>query len=286
VWVEDPCYWGASRALLDLGLSLAPLTVDDEGARLPAAPDPTSPAPRLAYLTPSNQFPTGVAMPLARRLAWLAHARAHGTLLLEDDYDSELRYKGMPFPALQGLDADTGQGQSVIYLGSFSKTMFPGIRLGFLVVPPALAELFARAGADHDRDGDQLLQLAMARFIDEGHYAAHLRRLRHEYRSRREALVLALHQHLPELAEPGCAAQILGGWRGMHLSLALPPAVDDQALALRCAALGVTVIPLSVYAVATATSGLLLSYSGVPREGMDALVARIAPLLRASCQRQ
>jgi GntR family transcriptional regulator / MocR family aminotransferase len=283
VWMEDPGYWSASRALTDLGLRLAPLALDAAGAVVPRS-SPGQPAPRLAYLTPSNQFPTGVAMPLARRLAWLAHARAEGTLLLEDDYDSEFRYEGMPFPSLQGLDADLADGQSVIYLGSFSKTMYPGIRLGFLVVPPMLAELFSSAGADHDRDGDQLLQLAMARFMTEGHYAAHVRKLLQVFRTRHEALSQALHQHLPELGQTGCGLRLLGGPRGMHLSLALPEGSDDQALALACAARGVTVIPLSVYGHHQPLSGLLLSCSGVHAEQMDALLARIAPLLRAAAR--
>lgn len=284
VWVEDPCYWGASRALLGQGLRLQALAVDGDGALPPPAAPTGAAAPRLAYLTPSNQFPTGAVMPLARRLAWLAHARQHGTLLLEDDYDSEFRFKGMPFPSLQGLDADTGQGQGVVYLGSFSKTMFPGIRLAFLVVPEALAEAVAAAGADEDRDGDQLLQAAMARFIDEGHYAAHVRKLRREYGLRRDALVQALHQQLPLLARPGAPLRLLGGWRGVHLALQLPAGVDDRAVAADCAARGVTVIPLSVYAVTAACSGLVLSYTGAEAADMAALVARIAPVLKRAAQ--
>lgn len=280
VAMEDPGYWGASRALSDLGLVLSPTPVDAAGACVPPAPAAGQRAARLAYLTPSNQFPTGAAMPLARRLAWLAHARSQGTLLLEDDYDSELRLQGMPFPSLQGLDVDTGAGNCVIYLGSFSKTMFPGIRLGYLVVPPALAEVFARVGADHDRDGDQLLQMAMARFIGEGHYAAHVRRLRHDYRARREALVAALQTALPALALPAATLQLLGGWQGAHLCLALPPGSDDRAIAAACAARGVSVIPLSVYALQAQVSGLVLSYAAVPAPAIAALVARIAPVLQ------
>lgn len=282
VWMEDPGYWGASRALANLGLQLEPLPLDDNGAGVPTAPAAGRRSPHLAYLTPSNQFPTGTAMPLERRLAWLTHARANGMLLLEDDYDSELRYQGMPFPSLQGLDADTADGQSVIYLGSFSKTMYPGIRLGFLVVPQLLAELFSSAGADHDRDGDQLLQMAMARFMTEGHYAAHVRKLRNAFRTRRELLVQALHQHLPDLGQVGGALRILGGWRGTHLGLGLPEGTDDKAVAAACAERGVSVIPLSVYCQKAAVSGLLLSFSGVQPDAIAALVARIAPALQSA----
>jgi len=283
VWVEDPCYWGASRTLADQGLSLQPLPVDNDGATLPPEPPPNTKAPRLAYLTPSHQFPTGATMPLERRQAWLAYARSHGTLLLEDDYDSEFRYNGMPFPSLQGLDVDTGEGHCVIYLGSFSKTMFPGIRLAFLIVPPALAQLFSAASADYDRDGDQLLQAAMARFIDDGHFAAHVRKLRREYGSRREALVQALHSHVPELSGHESVMRVLGGWRGVHLTLELPAHVDDKAVAHECATRGVTVLPLSIYDVARHSSGLVLSYSGVARDDIEPLVARIAPVLRSAC---
>ena len=221
-------------------------------------------------------------MPLARRLEWLAHAREHGTLLVEDDYDSEYRYTGMPFPSLQGLDSDTAGGQRVLYLGSFSKTMYPGIRVGFLVVPAALAGVFGDASADFYRDGDQLVQQALARFIGEGHYAAHVRALRREYGARREALVQALWRTVPELLADPAQLRLLGGARGVHLALALPDRVDDQRLATRCAALGVSVIPLSVYCVGQVQRGLVLSYAGCPADRIEPLVARLAPALRAA----
>jgi GntR family transcriptional regulator/MocR family aminotransferase len=221
-------------------------------------------------------------MPLARRLEWLAHAREQGTLLVEDDYDSEYRYTGMPFPSLQGLDSDTAGGQRVLYLGSFSKTMYPGIRVGFLVVPAALAGVFSDASADFYRDGDQLVQQALARFIAEGHYASHVRALRREYGARREALVQALWQVVPDLLADPERLRLLGGARGVHLALALPAHVDDQTLAARCAALGVSVIPLSVYCVGRPQRGLVLSYAGCPGERIGPLVARLAPALRAA----
>jgi GntR family transcriptional regulator/MocR family aminotransferase len=280
VWIENPCYWGASQALLDLGLALHPIDVDDDGMPVPRVAARSAARPRLAYLTPSHQFPTGAVMPLARRLAWLAHARQHGTLLVEDDYDSEYRYTGMPFPSLQGLDAETGGGTRVLYLGSFSKTMHPGIRVGFLVVPLALAGVFGDASADFYRDGDQLVQHALARFIADGHYASHVRGLRREYGARREALVQALWAELPELLQAPERLRLLGGARGVHLTLGLPDAVDDQALAVRCQALGVTAIPLSVYCVGRIRRGLVLSYAACPAPLIRGLVAIIAPVLR------
>src|SRR6185369_1348007 len=137
-------------------------------------------------------------MPLARRLEWLRFAARHGTLLLEDDYDSEYRYEGAPFPSLQGQDA----AGRVIYLGTFSKTVYPGIRVAFVIVPARLARVFADASADFYRDGDQIVQQVLADFMREGHYAAHVRTLRREYALRREAMVRALWHALgPELAD-------------------------------------------------------------------------------------
>jgi len=269
VWTEDPCYWGASRTLCGLGLQPQGLAVDDQGAQLPPAPVQGQDAPRLAYLTPSNQFPTGVVMSLARRQNWLSYARAHGVLLLEDDYDSEFRFNGEPVPSLQGLDADTGSGNSVIYLGSFSKTMFAGIRLGFIVVPKGLAELFAAAGADYD----------LGRFISEGHYASHVRLLRQEYGARREVLIRSLYECLPQCLAPDSRLQVLSGPRGVHLTLGFPASVDDQRVARACAERGVTVIPLSVYAVNQPASGAVLSYAGTTVPEIAPLVQRIAPVL-------
>jgi len=282
VWVEDPCYWGASRALMALGLRPLGLPVDSEGALLPG---PTSPTPRMAYLSPSNQFPTGAVMSLERRQQWLAFARAQGVLLLEDDYDSEFRFNGEPVPALQGLDAETGSGNSVIYMGSFSKTMFPGIRLGFVVVPPGLAELFAAAGGDFDRDGDQLLQTTMGRFIAEGHYASHVRLLRQEYGARREVLIRSLYEHLPECMAPDSRLRILGGPRGVHLTLGFPSEVDDQRVARACAERGVTVLPLSVYSMGEMRRGAVLSYAGTTTGDIGPLVKLIAPVLASQVLR-
>ena len=281
VIVENPCYWGARRALEHQGLKLLPVDVDAQGAPVPTA---QAAGARLAYLTPSHQFPTGAAMPFARRLHWLACARAAGMVLLEDDYDCEFRYAGAPLPSLQGLDAETGPGHQVIYLGSFSKTMFPGIRLAFMVVPKPLAPVFATAATDYDRDGDQLLQHAMAAFIEGGHYASHVRTLREAFGGRREALVQALHAHLPELSSEQPRLQLLGGARGVHLTIGLPPQADDRAVATACARLGVTVIPLSAYCVGQRREGLVLSYAGVRSEDITALVGRIAPVLRTACR--
>ena len=274
VLLEDPGYWAASQVLADHGLALRPVPVDAHGLPVPALARGRR-APRVAYLTPSNQFPTGGTMPLARRLEWLQFAARHDTLLLEDDYDSEYRYEGAPFPSLQGQDA----AGRVIYLGTFSKTVYPGIRVAFLVVPAALQEVFAEASADFYRDGDQIVQHALADFLREGHYAAHVRTLRREYGLRREAMQGALQAALaPEFASGRLA--VSSGARGVHLTLALPPRVDDRAVARAAIARGVTAIPLSVYALQVRWRGLVLSFAATPAAEIASLVGRLAPVLR------
>jgi GntR family transcriptional regulator/MocR family aminotransferase len=279
VVLEDPGYWAATQVLSDHGLQLQPVPVDAQGLPVPRLTRGQR-LPRLAYLTPSNQFPTGGVMPLARRLEWLQFAASHDTLLLEDDYDSEYRFEGAPFPSLQGQD---GAGR-VIYLGTFSKTVYPGIRVAFLVVPAALAQVFADASADFYRDGDQIVQQVLADFMREGHYAAHVRTLRREYALRREAMLQALWRALPQELSSG-RLTIVSGARGVHLTLALPPHVSDRAVALAAIARGVTAIPLSVYAQRVPWQGLVLSFAATPAADIAPLVDRLAPLLREALKR-
>jgi GntR family transcriptional regulator/MocR family aminotransferase len=274
VLLEDPGYWAASQVLADHGLRLQPAPVDAHGLPVPKLRKGRR-APRLAYLTPSNQFPTGGVMPLARRLEWLQFAARHDTLLLEDDYDSEYRYEGAPFPSLQGQDT----AGRVIYLGTFSKTVYPGIRVAFLVVPQGLQHVFADASADFYRDGDQVVQQVLADFMREGHYAAHVRTLRREYALRRDAMLRALHATLPREFATGRLA-VVSGARGVHLTLALPDGVDDRAVARAAIAAGVTAIPLSVYALRVPWRGLVLSFAATPVSEIAPLVLSLAPVLR------
>ena len=274
VLLEDPGYWAATQVLSDHGLRLQPAPVDAQGLPVPTLRRGQR-APRLVYLTPSNQFPTGGVMPLARRLEWLQFAARRDTLLLEDDYDSEYRYEGAPFPSLQGQDA----AGRVIYLGTFSKTVYPGIRVAFVVVPQGLQRVFADASADFYRDGDQIVQQVLADFMREGHYAAHVRTLRREYALRREAMLRALAEALPrEFATQRLV--VVSGARGVHLTLALPDDVDDRAVARDAIGHGVTAIPLSVYAMRVGWRGLVLSFAATPPGRIAALVDALAPVLR------
>ncbi|NMO20278.1 PLP-dependent aminotransferase family protein [Pyxidicoccus fallax] len=183
VWVEDPGYPGSSRILQASGAVTCPVPVDAEGLRVSVGED-RAPRARLACVTPAHQAPLGVAMSLARRLALLDWARRSRAWVFEDDYDSEYRYASKPLPALQGLDTHG----CVLHAGSFSKTLFPALRLGYLVVPSSIVDRVAKARSLMDRYPGILPQAVLADFIEDGHYARHLRRMRELYAERRDAL--------------------------------------------------------------------------------------------------
>lgn len=273
VWVEDPAYWGAVKAFMATGLDLHPVAVDDEGI-CPGAADDARP-PRLIYLTPSHQYPSGAVMSLPRRHQLLSTARAHNAWVLEDDYDSEYRFSGPPISSLEGLDADG----RVLYMGTFSKVLYPGIKLGYLVVPKPLVASFRQAHYDLNRPGQMPLQAALAEFMEMGHFSSALRRARQSYGERRQCLLEALK---PVLAAPGQAGPFISGAeQGLHLCLRLPPGTDDQALAQRLAQQGLTVRPLSAYCLARQDlQGLVIGYGYAPLTGIQ----RGGPLIAAAVQ--
>ena len=215
---EDPGYLSAKRIFSARGAVILPVPVDDSGIKIDGpnglaekSVDKAFPQPHLVYVTPSHQFPLGVLMPLSRRLALLRWAKANKALIVEDDYDSEFRYSGSPIPALQGLD-DSG---CVLYVGTFSKVMFPGLRLGYIVLPPTLIDVFRRAKWLCDRQCSLLEQAALAEFIQSGSLAAHIRRMRTVYERRRCLLIEALRQAVPDVVIPGDASglHILARWQ-------------------------------------------------------------------------
>lgn len=276
VWMENPGYQGAVAAFRAAQLKTVGIVVDAEGMA-PTASDWLRQRPRLIYTTPSHQYPVGSVLSLARRLALIDGARQAGALVIEDDYDSEFRHDGPPMACMQGLAPDA----PVVYLGTFSKTFFPGLRIGFMVVPtalaPALALLLDRA-APRGRTAEQR---ALAEFIVSGQFALHLRRMRRLYRQRRDALVAALAQHL------GDVASVHGGTAGMHLALRLHDgAADDVALSARLMAQhGIMAPALSLHAVglrAQPWRGFLLGYAQVPVEAMEPLVKKLAGVVSAA----
>ncbi len=265
VWVEDPAYWGAVKAFMATGLSLHPVSVDDEGIH-PGTTDDAKP-PRLIYLTPSHQYPTGAVMTLPRRHQLLSTARAHNAWVLEDDYDSEYRFSGPPISSLEGLDSDG----RVLYMGTFSKVLYPGIKLGYLVVPKALVATFRQAHYDLNRPGQMPLQAALAEFIEMGHFSSALRRARQSYAERRAALLEALR---PVLSDE---VFISGAEQGLHLCLRLPANADDRALAQRLAQQGLTVRPLCAYCLARKDlKGLVIGYGYAPLSAIESEGPRLA----------
>jgi GntR family transcriptional regulator / MocR family aminotransferase len=270
VWHEHPGYGGALAAFRHAGLAVEGIPVDEEGMA-PAAQDWKARKPRLIYTTPSHQYPVGTVLTLARRLALIDGARRAGALIIEDDYDSEFRHDGPPLAAMQGLAPDA----PVLYCGTFSKTMFPGLRIGYLVVPPGLAPQMALLRAQSAAAGRAAEQLALAEFITSGQFLLHLRRMRRLYRERRDALVAALARHL------GRIATVHGASAGMHLSVRLPDWLPDEAIRLRVREEGIVVNALSTHAVqgGTAWNGLMLGYAQVPAEAMEGLVKRLAAVI-------
>jgi GntR family transcriptional regulator/MocR family aminotransferase len=274
-WMEEPGYPGARSALHAAGARIVTVPVDadgldvDEGAR-------RGEDARLVYVTPSHQYPLGVPMSLPRRLGLLAWARAAGAWVIEDDYDSEFRYGARAIPCLHGLDVDG----RVIYVGSFSKTLFPGLRLGFVIVPPDLQERLVAARAATDQHPPILDQLVLADFIVEGHFARHLRRMRVAYRERLEALVAA--------AERFCAGvlRLRPVHTGLHALADLDGVAAERASA-EAAARGVEATALSAYLAGRgrALNALVLGFGAVRPEAVGRGMERLAAALVAARRR-
>lgn len=253
VWMENPGYRGALGALIAVGAKLVPVPVDDEGLRVDVG-EMACPKARMAYVTPSHQYPTGVTMTLTRRLALLHWAKRASAWIVEDDYDSEFRYCGRPLSALQGLDA----ADRVVYVGTFSKVLFPSLRLGYVVMPVDLIEAFTRAHALTNRQLPTIDQAVAAEFISEGHFARHIRRMRALYAERQDMLVVAVRRELGDQLEINCAEA------GLHVVGWLPQGVDDKHASQAALEYGVETPPLSRYAMKPLPrGGLMLGYAAL-----------------------
>jgi GntR family transcriptional regulator / MocR family aminotransferase len=272
VLVETPGYQDAYTLFKLHDARLTGIAVDHQG--LPVADIPANCRPRLIFVTPSHQFPRGGTMPLTRRLALLAWARAHGAIIVEDDYDGDLRYDGHSLSALQGLDDSGG----VVYLGTFSKVLFPALRLGYVVLPGtdkniALGQAFIRAKNLVDRGAPTLTQAAVADFIAEGHFERHLRHLRRLYGERRQVLTTALDHYLgPKVAYSPVPA-------GLHVMLLLESGLDENWLVYQAASVGVRIYGGAVhYLEQPAPPSILLGFSGLNESDIREGVRRLASI--------
>jgi GntR family transcriptional regulator/MocR family aminotransferase len=282
ILVEEYCYSAARAALIGAGARLVPVKVDTSGLDI-SAPAASSSDARVAYVTPSHQYPLGVTMSLPRRLALLDWANRTSAWILEDDYDSEYRYVARPLAALQGLD----KSGRVIYIGTFSKVLFPSLRIGYMVVPSDLVDAFARARAAVGWCCPIIDQVVLADFIREGHFTRHIRRMRSIYAERQEALIDALHR------EAGDLIKVARTDAGIHVIGFLPDHTDDRAVAAEAAAQDIVAHPLSVFFVGNADlakRGLVLGYGAYNvrqiREGARKLTAALKTVARNSRSRE
>ena len=258
VWVEDPLYWGAAQIFRANGLHMHGIPTDAQGLNLVLSDQ--APAPRMVYVTPSHQYPTGGVLTAERRLDLLRRCRDMHAWALEDDYDSEFRFAGPQQPSLHALDLQ----DRVFYMGTFSKTLYPGIKMAYLVVPPDWVSAFKRIHYDMNRPGLLHQQVAMAEFIELGHFHSTIRQARATYVQRRQALLQALAPCL------GLQASISGAEQGLHLCLHLPQTLDDVALAQQAQTHGLTVRALSRYAIARQDlRGLVIGYGYAPLEAIQ-----------------
>jgi GntR family transcriptional regulator/MocR family aminotransferase len=253
--VEDPSANDDARLIAaKLGLDVVAVPVGPQGVLVDALGDLQADA---LVLTPSHQWPTGAVLSAHARAALLGWARRTGALLIEDDYDAEYRYDHAPLGAIQGLAPD-----HVVYAGTASKTLAPGFRLGWFVLPPELTSSFAQAKILADRGSPVLDQLTFADFLTRGEFDRHLRRMRPIYRSRRDSLIAALGKHLPELRPSGIAA-------GLHLVAWLPHDLDEAAVISAAAAQGVSVAGVSPYRIEPGDPGLIFGYSNLSESAID-----------------
>jgi GntR family transcriptional regulator / MocR family aminotransferase len=269
-WIEDPGFLGARAALTGAKARLVPVPVDADGLNVSAGAKRCA-NPRLVYVTPSHQYPLGMTLSLSRRLELLRLAGQTGAWIVEDDYDSEFRYLGQPLAALQGLDTE----QRVLYVGTFSKILFPSIRIGYVIAPTDLLGAIVHARTVGGHQSQTLDQAVLADFIGEGHFARHIRRMRRLYAERQQVLLKAARSELDGRLD------IKASGAGMHLIGWLPEGVDDRAAARAAFDRGVEVTPLSAYCLEPRRRGALrLGYTGYTPKEIWTAARRLATALR------
>ncbi len=269
VWIEEPGYWLTRHMLSAAGCRLVPVPVDDDGLDVSAGIKRCRKA-RAAYVAPSHQYPLGATMSASRRLQLLEWAQSAGSWIVEDDYDSEYRYDSKPIASLQGLD----HSSRVIYIGTFSKVLFPSLRVGYIVIPADLVDHFLAVRHAMDVSPPHLHQAVLANFINEGHFARHIRRMRLAYSERREILVNSISK------EFGSLLQLHGAEAGLHLTVTLPKGYRDRAISVRAARQNLWLWPLSpAYLGAASRQGFILGLGGVTSAEIPDAVRRLREVL-------
>jgi len=266
IWFEDPGYFAARDALQAAGARIIPTPVDSEGLDVAEAIN-RAPHARFAYVTPAHQAPLGISLTLPRRLALLSWAARSKAWIIEDDYDSEYRYGSRPLPALKSLD----EGGRVLYVGTFSKVLFPGLRLGYLVVPDTEVDRVKQVRQVLYRGAPILMQTVVADFMSEGHFARHIKRMRTLYEERRASLARAL----AEVFAGQLTVQLQAG--GMHLIGRMQPPKEDRDLVARAKAHGLAPSTLSEWYARPGRSdqGILLSFTNITPQSALEVVRRL-----------
>jgi GntR family transcriptional regulator/MocR family aminotransferase len=271
VWYENPGHIAGRDIMQVMGANVAPVPIDAEGIDLEFAIK-NYPSPKLIFTTPSHQQPLGTTMSLARRLSLLSYAQENDAWIIEDDYDSEFRYRGRPLPALSALDSE----RRVLYVGTFSKSMFAAIRLGYIVVPPEMVDAIGKTKILLGQNSSPLVEQALSRFMDDGRFVEHIRRMRRVYRERRDLLFDCLSSMCAESLTPQPTDA------GMHMLAWLNGGVSDLTAHRALLDVGIESLPLSVYSVyPIERSALVLGFSNVREERLPGLVGRMSNTLRS-----
>jgi len=270
VWMEEPGYRFARSVFACAGCNIVPVRVDAEGLNVAAGARRCAGA-RAVLVTPSHQYPLGVTMSASRRLQLLDWAESNGSWIIEDDYDSEYRYEGMPVTSLQGLDRNS----RVVYIGTFSKVLFPSLRIGYVVIPEDLVERFVAARFAVDIAPGTFHQAVLADFIGEGHFARHIRRMRLIYADRRNTLIENLNHRF------GPVVEMKGAEAGMHLSVVLN-GISDREVSARGAQENLSLVPLSAFYLGRpAQQGFILGFGSTSVQQIPAAVHKLQMLMRA-----
>lgn len=269
VWVEEPGYWLARHILMAAGCRLIPVPVDEDGLSVETGMERCRKA-RAAFVAPSHQYPLGATMSASRRLQLLEWAQGAGSWIVEDDYDSEFRYDSKPIASLQGLD----HSSRVIYIGTFSKVLFPSLRVGYIVIPSDLVDHFVAVRHAMDVSPPHQVQPVLAEFIKEGRFSRHIRKTRLVYGERRKILVDCLREEL------GSVLQVHGAEAGLHLTVTLPRGYRDRALSAQAARKNLWLWPLSPSYLGTRSSqGFILGFGGTSAAEIPDAVRQLRVLL-------